>query len=241
MHNTSFWTKFLRTLQFELSEGLVFRGQRRNEEVCYKLLAPLLGRVAHSTSQLPVPQDSGLEGIVLYLISQLRSAYRRSRKSTGGGRPQVDFTMSAHVDSDTFYCKAEVGGKRHSEYQATLSCRGIMRKYISVGMLVDEITFSPWCYHDGVPIPIAPVTQWRQGPLISRAVCMALCLVPTLITPRLPVDSALSEVVFTNSEYIRKRGYIGMHGLIAFQSTVKDGESSSLWCSVSRGASSRIW
>ena len=34
------------------------------------------------------------------------------------------------------------------------------------------------------------------------------------------------------------------YGLIAFQSTVKGemyGESGSLWCSVSQGASSRIW
>ena len=101
MHNTFFWTKFLRTLQFELSEGLVFRGQRRNEEVCYKLLAPLLGRVAHSTSQLPVPQDSGLEGIVLYLISQLRSAYRRSRKSTGGGDGRRLISLCQHMSTVT--------------------------------------------------------------------------------------------------------------------------------------------
>ena len=103
MHNTSFWTNFLRTLQFELSEGLVFRGQRRKEEVCYELLAPLLGRVAHSTSQLPVPQDSGLEGIV-YTSSLNYEVHTEDRGNRRGRQPQVDFTMSAHVDSDTFYC-----------------------------------------------------------------------------------------------------------------------------------------
>ena len=101
--------------------------------------------MAHSTSQLPVPQDSGLEGIV-YTSSLNYEMHTEDRGNRRGRRPQVDFTMSAHVDSDTFYC-VPVEAKQKLEARDIRStrqhsCRGIMRKYISVGMLVDEITFS---------------------------------------------------------------------------------------------------
>ena len=68
-----------------------------------------------------------------------------------------------------------------SEYQAMLSCGGaLMRKYISIGMLLDELkvrfAFSPWAFPDGIPVPltlISPAVKWRKGPIIDRVLCIS--------------------------------------------------------------------
>ena len=205
LHNKSFWTSFLQALQSELSEGLVIHSRPRSEaEICFQLLSPLLRRVAHSTSQIPIPEGSDIKGIVYSsaLSYEVDTEERRKRR---GRRPQVDFMLSGHVNSEFMYC-VPVEAKRSlemkdmaqlSEYQATLSSSVPMRSYISVGILVDEhrvrFTFSPCCFGDKVPTPItlvAPAMKWRQGPIISRPTCIALCLVPTLIVGRVELSAA---------------------------------------------------
>ena len=131
----------------------------------------------------------------------------------------MDFTLFAHVKSDMLYCvpleAKKVVEMKHmaqlSEYQGTLYCGGVLRKYVSVGMLVDEhkvrFVFSPWCYEDSVPVPItlvSPVMKWRHGPVVSRAVCTALCLVPTLVVPRFKIDVDMAATAFAERlEHIR--------------------------------------
>ena len=78
-----------------------------------------------------------------------------------------------------------------------------MRKYVSVGILVDEhcvrFAFSPWCFEDEVPVPVtivSPVLEWRHGPVISQATSTALCLMPTLIIQRLPIKDDRGAAAF---------------------------------------------
>ena len=88
-----------------------------------------------------------------------------------------------------------------------------MRSYISVGILVDKhrvrFTFSPWCFGDKVPTPItlvAPAMKWKQGPIISRPTCIALCLVPTLIVGRVELKEESAATAFAeNWGSIRER------------------------------------
>ena len=218
LHNTSFWSTFLDELQFELSEGLVTQSRPKTEaEVRYKLLAPLLRRIAHSASQMPVPNDCDI-GKIVYTYE----VNTEDRESQRGRRPQVDFALSAHVDSDNaIYCVPVEAKKtvekrdmaQLAEYQAALSC-GVIKRYMSVGLLLDEhrvlFVFSPWSYSDGVPVPImlvSPVMNWRQGPVVSRATCTSLCLVPTtLIVPRHPINAEVAATVFTGMwGYIREQ------------------------------------
>ena len=211
LHNTWFWRNFLHELQFELSEGLMVQDRERSEaEVCYQLLAPLLCKVAHSTAKIPIPEGCEIEQVV-YSSSLNCEVTTEERGNRRGRRPQVDFTLSAHVKSDVLYCvpveAKKVVEMKHmaqlSEYQGTLCCGGMLRKYVSVGMLVDEhkvrFVFSPWCYEDSVPGPItlvSPVMKWRHGPAVSRAACTALCLVPTLVVPRFKIDVDMAASAF---------------------------------------------
>ena len=73
-----------------------------------------------------------------------------------------------------------------AECQATLGC-GIVKKYVSMGLLLDEwkvrFLFSPWAYGSGLLVPImlvSPVVSWREGPIISRAICVAISPVALL-------------------------------------------------------------
>ena len=87
-------------------------------------------------------------------------------------------TLSGHVNLDVI-CILCPGGRgkivenkdmaQLSQYQATLSCgAALMRRYMSVGMLVDEhkvrFAFSPWSFMDSLPAPltlITPAMKWR--------------------------------------------------------------------------------
>ena len=82
-------------------------------EVCYQLLNPLLRRVAHSAAQIPVPEGSGIEQIV-YTTSLNYEVQTEERGSQRGRRPQVDFTLSAHVENDVLYC-VPVEAKKKAE------------------------------------------------------------------------------------------------------------------------------
>ena len=97
LHNESFWTNFLQSLQFDLSDSLVVYSRPHTEaEICFELLSPLLRRVGHSVSHIPLPEGSDIKEIVYssalkYEVNTEDRGQRRRR------RPQVDFTLSGQA------------------------------------------------------------------------------------------------------------------------------------------------
>ena len=125
-----------------------------------------------------------------------------SRKNTRGRKPCVDFTMSGIVDQDVVYvipveakkklCKANMA--QLAQYMTTLVNGQYIRGYATLGMLVDDTSvrfaFSVLCAEDdsSTPLPVifvSPPVKWRNGVLLSRAVCVGMCLLQNLKLQRM--------------------------------------------------------
>ena len=117
--------------------------------------------------------------------------------------------MSGIVDNGVVYvipieakklCRADMA--QLAQYMITLVNGQYIRGNATMGMLVDytavRFAFSVLCTDDDstTPLPVifvSPPVKWRNGVLISRAVCVGMCLLQNLKLQRLRVGGVWAE------------------------------------------------
>ena len=237
LHNRSFWTKYLRTLIFELSAGLVDQTHRvRSEaELRHELLTPLLLWASHFAHATTAP--TAFEGEGFFETTFEFEPITEGRQQRRGRKPQVDYALVGHVGGDSLYeVPAEVKKKltlkdisQLAHYMVSLANGFHTKSNVSVGILLEEdqvrIAFNPLCFPDDqqTPVPmvfVSPAFKWRCGVSLNKGVCVALCLIQKLDVMRLTMDmsgwkKALGDSIINHLErvgkYVVQTGFVMKH------------------------------
>ena len=202
LYNASYWRRFVNTLSQELTTtgGLMESHSRSEAEVTTDLLVPLLTRIAHASSMALSPAKFDPQESV-YTSALHSQTPTEERRHVRGRKPSVDFTMFGQVDGDAMYlipieakkkiCQDDMS--QLAQYMTTMINGRYIRSNTTMGMLVDYNTvvfaFSCLCLDKDTPLPVVfltPAMKWRSGPVLSRAVCVAMSLMHNLQLKRQP-------------------------------------------------------
>ena len=208
LHNSSFWTTFIRNLIMDVSGGLMVRDSSRNvAEVRHLLLTPLLRSVAHCMAMMRSPETYDKDSLEYFSAFSLEENAER-RTNRRGRKPQVDYALTAHTDGGEPLYVIPVEGKikisdkdvsQLSQYLSTMGNGVYSSTKASVGLAVDESfvrfafsIFSLQMKGKDVPLPIvlvSPSLVWRMGTAMQQSTCIAMCMCQLFNMTRIPIDS----------------------------------------------------